>query len=126
MVADRNGRQFANDRVVPYNKGLLMRFQCHLNVEVVASSLSPRYLYAMFGKQILYLSFLFFFTSKNPFTKHCLFGYINKGVDRALFAINSVNNGNAEQQHIDEIQVCKYCFIFFHPFLGLSQLLFRI
>lgn len=54
-----------------------MRYKCHVNVEVVASSLSPRY----------------------------LFSYINKGVDRVLFAINTAPTGNPDQQNFDEIQV---------------------
>jgi hypothetical protein len=40
-----NGRCITNQWVVPYNPALLLKFQCHLNVEVVTAAYAIKYLY---------------------------------------------------------------------------------
>jgi hypothetical protein len=44
-TATINGRQVTNQWVVPYNAALLLKFQCHLNVEVVTAAYAYKYLY---------------------------------------------------------------------------------
>ena len=40
-----NGRTVTNQWVVPYNAALLLKYQCHLNVEVVTASYAIKYLF---------------------------------------------------------------------------------
>ena len=44
-TADTNGRRVTNQWVVPYNAALLMKFQCHLNIEIVTASYAIKYLF---------------------------------------------------------------------------------
>jgi len=48
-----------NTRIVPYNPGLLLQFDCHINVEVASSVVSVKY----------------------------LFKYVYKGQDRVMYSI---------------------------------------
>jgi hypothetical protein len=45
---DRSGRHVTNQWVVPFNGYLLLRFQCHINVELVHSLDSIKYLFKYF------------------------------------------------------------------------------
>lgn len=67
-----------NQYVVPYNRNLLVKYQCHMNVEVCCHSRSLKYLF-----------------------KYCL-----KGHDRATVEVRSAkkNNGADIVDHVDEIQ----------------------
>jgi len=82
-------RTVDNSWVVPYNPGLLLEFENHLNIEIVTSTGCMKYLYK----------------------------YINKGSDRISFSIqaegagpsdlnanSSESNANTEPQIIDEIR----------------------
>lgn len=44
-TADVNGRQVTNQWVVPYNAFLLLKYECHLNVEVVTAAYAVKYLF---------------------------------------------------------------------------------
>ena len=61
--ADVNGRTVTNKWVVPYNAALLLKYQCHLNVEVVTATHAIKY----------------------------LFKYLFKGADNASAAIHAVS-----------------------------------
>ena len=41
----RNGVKLHNDMVVPYNPSLLLKYDCHFNVEVVSTIHSVKYLF---------------------------------------------------------------------------------
>ncbi len=75
---------FDSRRVVPHNAYLLVKFECHINVEIVASSNVAKYLYM----------------------------YITKGADRVLFSISKLPTpteaGDSDVQQTedeDEIKV---------------------
>jgi hypothetical protein len=55
-TAIKNNHTYTNQNVVPYNPYLLLRFQCHINVE--ARKLSTRPLFFFFQLQILHYSLL--------------------------------------------------------------------
>ena len=42
--------KFYNSRVVPFNAWLLRKYRCHINVEIVASSNVPKYLFMYITK----------------------------------------------------------------------------
>lgn len=42
---ERKGVKLYNDMVVPYNPMLLLKYNCHINVEVVSTVKSIKYLY---------------------------------------------------------------------------------
>ncbi|KAK1356135.1 hypothetical protein POM88_049391 [Heracleum sosnowskyi] len=67
-----------NQYVVPYNRNLLVKYQCHMNVEICCHSRSLKYLF-----------------------KYCL-----KGHDRSIVEVSSSNKetDSAENPPIDEIQ----------------------
>ena len=44
-TATINGRRITNQWVVPYNAALLLKYECHLNVEVVTAAHAIKYLY---------------------------------------------------------------------------------
>ena len=44
-TADVNGRKVTNQWVVPYNAFLLLKYECHLNVEVVTAAYAVKYLF---------------------------------------------------------------------------------
>ena len=62
-TANINGRTVTNQWIVPYNADLLLKYQCHLNVEVVTNTYAIKY----------------------------LFKYVFKGADTASAAIQVVN-----------------------------------
>ena len=41
----RKEHNFFNDRVVPFNAWLLRKYRCHINIEIVATSNVPKYLF---------------------------------------------------------------------------------
>ena len=43
-------RQVTNEWVVPYNPYLLLRYNCHINVEICASTKATKYLYKYIHK----------------------------------------------------------------------------
>ena len=61
-TANHNGRHVTNQWIVPYNACLLLKYECHLNVEVVTASHMIKY----------------------------LFKYVFKGADSASAAINAI------------------------------------
>ena len=67
-----------NGYVVPYNAGLLLRYNCHLNVEVCSTVKAVKYIYK----------------------------YVYKGPDRAIFELNDqqCNNKEDENKKHDEIK----------------------
>jgi hypothetical protein len=67
------GAELDNRWVVPYNPGLLMRYNCHINVEACASIKSVKYLYK----------------------------YVYKGHDCASFSVNPSGEINEIQQYIN-------------------------
>ncbi|XP_051158561.1 uncharacterized protein LOC127279947 [Leptopilina boulardi] len=75
----RDGFQYDNQRVVPHNKELLLRLNCHINVEVVTSIKAVKY----------------------------LFKYIYKGHDAAAVVIQETQNNDNEETGVlehDEIK----------------------
>lgn len=44
-TAQAGGRRVTNEWVVPYNASLLLRYECHLNVEVVTAAYAIKYLF---------------------------------------------------------------------------------
>ena len=73
----RRSKVINNGYVVPYNAGLLLRYNCHLNVEVCSTVKAVKYIYK----------------------------YIYKGPDRAMFELQKQqeNKENKDKTH-DEIQ----------------------
>ncbi|XP_035845145.1 uncharacterized protein LOC118491455 [Helianthus annuus] len=79
----KKGVQLDNRSVVPYNKGLLKRYQAHINVEWCNQAGSIKY----------------------------LFKYINKGPDRATAVLYTDSTGTSNQKINDEIKQyydCRY------------------
>ncbi len=78
------GECYTNEDVVPYNPYLLMKYQCHINVEVCSTIKAVKY----------------------------LFKYVYKGSDRATVKIGAQKeNVELEEEEIDEIssyQDCRY------------------
>ena len=73
----KNKVELDNQFVVPYNRDLLVKYQCHMNIEICCHSRCLKYLF-----------------------KYCL-----KGHDRATVKISSQNNDTtSEEKPIDEIQ----------------------
>lgn len=76
---EKNGHALDNQFVVPYNRDLLIRFQCHINLEVCNNSRSLKYLF-----------------------KYCL-----KGHDNATMLIRrkkGSNDANNKSKYVDEIK----------------------
>jgi hypothetical protein len=67
-----------NRWVVPYNHGLLFRYNCHINVEAYSSIKAVKY----------------------------LFKYVYKGHDQASFSVNADQN-DRDDGVINEIQQCR-------------------
>ncbi|XP_074377532.1 uncharacterized protein LOC141719046 [Apium graveolens] len=44
-TVEKNKQQLDNQFIVPYNRDLLLRFQCHMNLEICNNSLSSKYLF---------------------------------------------------------------------------------
>lgn len=63
-VIHKRAFQFDNSRVVPYNRFLLLRYQCHINIEIPHGIKAYKYLYK----------------------------YVTKGHDRAKLIVNLENN----------------------------------
>lgn len=82
VIVKKKGVVLDNQYVVPYNRDLLVRFQCHINLEVCNSSRSLKYLF-----------------------KYCL-----KGHDTATMLLRKKKQGNTEStsdgkvKNTDEIQ----------------------
>ncbi|XP_038706450.1 uncharacterized protein LOC120001991 [Tripterygium wilfordii] len=84
----KQGVELDNRSIVPYNKGLLLKYQAHVNVEWCNQSRSIKY----------------------------LFKYINKGPDRTRALLqenvhNTVGVSEADSQPVDEIKLyldCRY------------------
>ena len=77
----RNNVKLFNDLVVPYNAALLLKYNCHINVEVVSTIKAVKY----------------------------LFKYIMKGGTRAAFGFKAVRPepqeaGDADEELYDEIK----------------------
>ncbi|XP_074363229.1 uncharacterized protein LOC141703685 [Apium graveolens] len=45
MIVEKNKQQLDNQFIVPYNRDLLLRFQCHVNLEICNNSRSLKYLF---------------------------------------------------------------------------------
>ena len=71
-ISNSNGRKINNQNVVPYSPFLLLRYNCHINVEICASALATKYLYK----------------------------YITKGCDRAM--VNTQVDAPGLRNEIDE------------------------
>ena len=76
---EKNGFQIDNSWVVPYNPYLLLKYNAHLNVEVVHSVQAVKYLYK----------------------------YINKGPDRIMVAMDSDENQN-ERNEVQDYVNARY------------------
>ncbi|XP_035845744.1 uncharacterized protein LOC118492079 [Helianthus annuus] len=79
----KKGVQLDNRSIVPYNKGLLKRYQAHINVEWCNQAGSIKY----------------------------IFKYINKGPDRATAVLYTDSTGTSNQKINDEIKQyydCRY------------------
>ncbi len=66
----KRGKKYTNADVVPYNPFLLLRYNCHINVEVCSSPLSCKYLYK----------------------------YVTKGSDRAMVATSDSERNGPEDE----------------------------
>lgn len=90
-IIEKNGIPLDNRHVVPYNRDLLRKYQCHMNVEWCNQSGSIKY----------------------------LFKYINKGPDRVTASVYQVNqdpNDKQDKKKFDEVQNyldCRYIFFLF-------------
>ncbi|XP_074377164.1 uncharacterized protein LOC141718683 [Apium graveolens] len=51
---EKNKQQLDNQFIVPYNRDLLLRFQCHMNLEICNNSRSLKYLFKLLGYDIQY------------------------------------------------------------------------
>lgn len=86
----RNGVKLYNDMVVPYNPSLLLKYDAHLNVEVVSTIHSVKY----------------------------LFKYVYKGHDKAMMRLMRKPyhaHAHAPEKNPDEIERymdCRYTFGF--------------
>ena len=80
-VLERNGREIVidNQSIVPYNAFLLLKYDSHINVELVCSVVSVKYLYK----------------------------YISKGPDRIIVKITEENKG-IEKDEVAKFQNCRY------------------
>ena len=78
-----NGRVIDNSWIVPYNPYLLLRYKCHINVEICASTRATKYLYK----------------------------YIHKGGDRAMMRVdeagNTIRNELREFQDLRSFGACE-------------------
>ena len=96
----KNGVPFDNRDIVPYNPYLVRRFECHINVEIVGSLKSVKYLYK----------------------------YLHKGHDRADLSMNS-DNDDEISAHLDARYVgpAEACWrIFSCPLHGTSHHIERL
>ena len=78
---ERRGKMITidNQSIVPYNSFLLLKFDCHINVEIVVCVVSVKYLYK----------------------------YISKGPDRIIMKITDENK-NLEKDEVERFQNCRY------------------
>ena len=93
FIKDKNTdrkEELDNSRVVPHNLWLVMKYRCHLNVEVCNSISAVKYLYK----------------------------YVYKGHDRVMYGVKSKDQLDLAEQHVpqqagrDEIQEfveARYC-----------------
>ena len=77
---DRNGFEVDNSWVVPYNPYLLLKYNAHLNVEVVHSVQAVKYLYK----------------------------YINKGPDRVMVAMTAEDENQNERNEVQDFINARY------------------
>lgn len=75
VSVDVKGKSLDNRYVVPYNKYLLAKFNCHINVEVCTTIKSVKYIYK----------------------------YVYKGYDSATITVGDDEQGNNNDRNVDEV-----------------------
>jgi len=94
----RNNVKLFNDMVVPYNPALLLKYNCHINVEVVSTIRAVKYLY----KYILKGGTRVAVELRAP-------GTANRQRQPPMNVQQDADRHDEIQHHIDGRCVCQYC-----------------